>query len=108
MPAPSIMMGEYLLKFEEEDMGEEFEEMARKELRETPDIVSHALAVLKDYLTGEESRFLKFGVPHNLTPSYMTLCREIFFLFSIFLLCSYIFPAIFYLIHLTDIVRNTS
>lgn len=52
---PCIQVGKYLLQFEEEEMGEEFEERARKELRETPEVESEAIAAFKDLLRGEES-----------------------------------------------------
>jgi len=48
-----IKIGDYLLKFEEEELGEEYEERARKELRETPEVVSDAITTLKSILRGE-------------------------------------------------------
>ncbi|XP_069698211.1 alpha-tocopherol transfer protein-like [Periplaneta americana] len=54
LPPPSIAMGEYLLKFEQEELGHEFEERARKELRETPQIAREALAALRDLLRDDE------------------------------------------------------
>jgi hypothetical protein len=50
---PCIKFGDYLLKFEEEELGEEFEERARKELRETPEVVRDAISALKGLLRGE-------------------------------------------------------
>jgi hypothetical protein len=50
-----IKMGDYLLKFEEEDLGEEYEERARKELRETPEVVRDAITALKSLLRGEHT-----------------------------------------------------
>ena len=52
---PGIKMGDYLLKFEEEELGEEYEERARKELRETPEVVSDAITALKGLLRGEHT-----------------------------------------------------
>lgn len=54
VPPPSVKIGEYLLKFEEEELGEEFEERARKELRETPEIVNDALIALKDLIRNDK------------------------------------------------------
>jgi hypothetical protein len=36
-------------------MGEEYEERARKELRETPEVVSNAVTALKSLLRGEHT-----------------------------------------------------
>jgi hypothetical protein len=58
LPPPSIKIGEYVLKFEEEELGEEFEERARKELRETPEVVNDAIVALKDLIRSKELRFL--------------------------------------------------
>jgi hypothetical protein len=51
--SPCIKIGDYLLRFEEDEKGEEYEERARKELRETPDVVSDAVTALKGLLRGE-------------------------------------------------------
>jgi len=48
-----VKIGDYLLKFEDEELGEEYEEKARKELRETPEVVSDAITTLKSLLRGE-------------------------------------------------------
>jgi hypothetical protein len=61
LPPPSIKIGEYVLKFEEEEQGEEFEEQARKELRETPEVVDDALVAFKDLLRSKELTFLNVG-----------------------------------------------
>jgi hypothetical protein len=58
LPPPSIKIGEYFLKFEQDELGEEYEERARKELRETPEVVNGALIALKDLLRSKELRFL--------------------------------------------------
>jgi len=52
---PCVKMGDYLLKFEEEELGEEYEERARKELRETPEIVRDAITAFKGLLRGEHT-----------------------------------------------------
>jgi hypothetical protein len=52
---PSIKIGDYVLKFEEVEKGEEYEERARKELRETPEVVSDAITALKSLLRGEHT-----------------------------------------------------
>lgn len=50
----SIRMGAYSLKFEDgEDVGETYEERARKELRETPESRQEALEKLRDLLRSE-------------------------------------------------------
>jgi len=49
-----IKMGDYLLKFEEEDLGEEYEERARKELRETPEVVRDAITAFKSLLRDDK------------------------------------------------------
>lgn len=48
-----MQMGEYQLRFENEDFGPEFEEKARLELRETPEITKEAVAKLRELLKGE-------------------------------------------------------
>jgi hypothetical protein len=50
---PGIKIGEYLLQFEEDQLEEEYKERARKELRETPEVVSDAITALKGLLRGE-------------------------------------------------------
>jgi hypothetical protein len=54
-PTPCIKIGDYILRFEEEELGEEYEERARKELRETPEVVSDAITTLKSLLRGEST-----------------------------------------------------
>jgi hypothetical protein len=54
---PCIKIGDYLLKFEEEELGEEYEERARKELRETSEVVSEATTALKDLIRGEHKSY---------------------------------------------------
>lgn len=50
----SIRMGAYSLKFEDgDDVGETYEERARKELRETPESRQEALEKLRDFLRSE-------------------------------------------------------
>jgi hypothetical protein len=58
LPPPGIKIGDYLLNFEEGELGEEYEERARKELGETPEVVRHAITDLKGLLRGKhESSF---------------------------------------------------
>ncbi|KAJ9574889.1 hypothetical protein L9F63_007952, partial [Diploptera punctata] len=47
---PSITIGCNILQFEEEELGEEFEEKARNELRETPDVVKSAIEEFKNLI----------------------------------------------------------
>lgn len=63
LPPPCVQIGEYVLQFEKEDMGAEFEERARKELRETPEVGNDAIAALKDLLRGEEPRTVMYELP---------------------------------------------
>jgi hypothetical protein len=58
LPPPSIKIGEYVLKFEQDELGDEFEERARKELRETPEVVKDALIAFQDLIRSKELRFL--------------------------------------------------
>lgn len=53
-PTPCIKIGDYILRFEEEELGEEYEERARKELRETPEVVSDAITTLKSLLRDDK------------------------------------------------------
>lgn len=76
LPPPSIKLGEYLLKFEQEELGEEFEERARKELRETSEVVDDALVVLKDLIRSKELTFINVGVP-RFCSSALLLCGKI-------------------------------
>jgi hypothetical protein len=55
LPPTYITIGDYVLKFETDEMGEEYEERARKELRETPEVVSDAVTALKGLLGGEHT-----------------------------------------------------
>ena len=48
-----MQMGEYQLRFENEEFGPEYEEMARLELRETPEVTAEATAKLREILKGE-------------------------------------------------------
>jgi hypothetical protein len=52
---PYIKIGDYLLQFEEEELGEEYKEKARIELRETPEVVSGAVTTLKSLIRGEQT-----------------------------------------------------
>jgi hypothetical protein len=61
LPPPSIAIGNHLLMFEQDELGEEFEERARKELRETPSVVNDAIIALKDLIRSKELRFLVLG-----------------------------------------------
>jgi hypothetical protein len=60
---PCIRIGEYILQFEAEELGEEFEERAERELRETPEVVREAKAVLKNLLKSKISRTVMCVTP---------------------------------------------
>lgn len=49
---PSVKLGDFILKFELEDLSPEMKEVARKELRETPDVSRDAVIALRDLLKG--------------------------------------------------------
>jgi hypothetical protein len=97
LPPPSIKIGECLLQFEEEELGEEFEERARKELRETPKVVGDALVALKDLIRSKELTFLSVGYL-RFCSSALLLCGKfmfglVFFVFEF--LGNFLFQATF-------------
>jgi hypothetical protein len=49
---PSVQLGSFTLTIELDDLTPELREVARKELRETPDVVKPALEELKAILKG--------------------------------------------------------
>lgn len=49
---PTVQIGDYNLHLELEDLSPEAREIARKELRETPDVSRDAVATLRDLLKG--------------------------------------------------------
>ena len=53
LPPPSIKMGDYILQFEEGELGPEYEERAKNELRETSEVSQNAIATLKNLLKGK-------------------------------------------------------
>lgn len=55
---PGVQLGDFLLQFELDEPRESVREIARRELRETPDIVKPAIEELKKLLEGIV--FLKF------------------------------------------------
>lgn len=54
--APKIMFGEHQLCIEMTDVSEFFFEKARKELRETPEVVAQSYKELKELLAGSKTR----------------------------------------------------
>jgi hypothetical protein len=72
---PSLKVGDYVLIFEEGEKGEEYEEMARKELRETPEVVSDAITALKSLLRGE----------HTILRHHLRQCRILIWLLIVLL-----------------------
>lgn len=50
---PSIQLGDYLLRFELEELGPEGQEIAARELRETPEIKAQAITELRNLLKGK-------------------------------------------------------
>lgn len=57
LPPPTIKIGDSILKFEVEELGEEYEEKARNELRETPEVVKSAMEEFKNLLKGDDSLY---------------------------------------------------
>lgn len=49
---PCLQIGEYTLRFELDPPNAEFQEIARKELRETPEIQKESIARLRELLQG--------------------------------------------------------
>lgn len=50
---PFVQLGSYKLRLDLEDLDEEFRELSRVELRETPEVVEESLARLKTLLEGK-------------------------------------------------------
>lgn len=59
---PSIKLGNFILRFEIDEATPEVLEIARKELRENPDVSREAVKELRDLLKGKYilSRFILF------------------------------------------------
>ena len=53
LPPKFITLGDCVLRFEDDEVGEEFEEKARNELRETPDVVKNAMEEFKRLIEGK-------------------------------------------------------
>lgn len=51
---PSLQIGEYVFNLEVNDMTPEVKELAKKELRETPEVRKEAVITLRDLLRGKE------------------------------------------------------
>jgi hypothetical protein len=51
---PSLKVGDYLLHLEIKELTPEIKEIARKELRETPEVCKEAVIALRDLLRGKE------------------------------------------------------
>lgn len=50
---PTIKLGDFTLEIEMNDLSPEMQEVARKELRETPDVKRDAIVALRDLLKGQ-------------------------------------------------------
>lgn len=50
---PTVQLGDFTLEIEMNDLTPEMQEVARKELRETPDVKRDAIVALRDLLKGE-------------------------------------------------------
>nr|CAD7431801.1 unnamed protein product [Timema monikensis] len=51
--SPSLKMGNYTLQVEVDEVGAEYEKIAREELRETPDVVADSVTKLRELLEAE-------------------------------------------------------
>lgn len=51
---PSVKIGEFVFHLEVNDLTPEVKEIARKELRETPEVRKEAIIALRDLLRGKE------------------------------------------------------
>ncbi|KDR18338.1 Alpha-tocopherol transfer protein-like [Zootermopsis nevadensis] len=74
LPPPCVQIGEYVLQFEKEEMGAEFEERARKELRETPEVGNDAIAALKDLLRDDKELLFPLDDENMLRP-FLRPCK---------------------------------
>lgn len=50
---PTVKLGDFTLEIEMDDLSPEMQEVARKELRETPDVKRDAIVALRDLLKGQ-------------------------------------------------------
>lgn len=57
---PSVQLGDYVLRFELEDLSQGSKEIARTELREVPDIKAHAVEELRKLLQGKNQTKIYF------------------------------------------------
>jgi hypothetical protein len=67
---PNLKIGDYVLQLETNDLTPEVKEIARKELRETPEVCKEAVIALRDLLRGKEC----FRLPDNATFEVVTKC----------------------------------
>lgn len=51
---PNLKIGDYILHIELDELTPEVKEIARKELRETPEVRKEAIAELRDLLRGKD------------------------------------------------------
>lgn len=51
---PSLKIGDFILHIELDELTPEVKEIARKELRETPEVSKEAIAELRDLLRGKD------------------------------------------------------
>lgn len=53
--APKIMFGEHQLSIEINEIGDFFDQKAKEELRETPEVVAQGFKELKEFIAGNKS-----------------------------------------------------
>jgi len=66
---PKLQLGDFTLELEIGPLSEEMQEVARKELRETPEVQKEAIAELKKLLQGILSMIYKKPIYKNITQS---------------------------------------
>lgn len=65
---PQVELGDYTLKFELDELSPKMQEVARKELRETPERQKEAVEALRDLLKGMCMICSKVFFPRLITP----------------------------------------
>lgn len=66
---PQVQLGDYLLRFELDDLTEFGKQVAAKELRETDEVKREAIAELRELLKGNSAHFL-FQTTKFIHPMY--------------------------------------
>lgn len=75
---PSVKLGDFILEFELEELSPEMKEVARKELRETPDVARDAVVALRDLLKGKRCQCDKPVSQYKQLRKYNYTCAQYF------------------------------